>query len=712
MNKIGFKLAFMFSLTTLILLTILGSIIYFQERSNIITLNNTLSNQILNSQNSLISKWIKWKIDEVKKLAQESEITSMDTKTSIEYLKNYQTKNQMSWGYFSISDKNGNYISTIYNKTGSIANEEYFKKLLTDNEEYYISNPVKTGIDLPFFIIAVPVRNNLSTPIGILIETITLEELSSIVSDIKNGENGFGWIVDSNGVVIAYPSQSLVMTMNIQDSSKQGFKGLNEFGKKMLSNNNGEGEIILNTGVKTITFYSKIIFTPGWILCISIPKNQIDASVNKTIQTLIFWVALIMIIIILLSILFSRTIIKPLTGAVILLKNISQGEGDLTKRLPVKTKDEIGLLAEHFNDFVEKLQVIISKIKNVGNKSKDIGTVLASNSEEISATIQEISATMKSIEEKSDIYNNEINISLNSIIDIKNFLENVVKLIEVQSSSVTESSAAVEEMLASLKNITRIIDSKKQLSDSLTKIAKLGEDDMKKTTESINSISKSATVIMDMIKIINDISERTNLLAMNASIEAAHAGETGKGFAVVAGEIRKLAEATSSNSKNISITLKNILEKINTASEVSDKTGKSIQNLITGIVDVANSMTEMLSGIKEISSGSSQITESLSELIQVTDEVRTSSKDMDSRFEIIDKSMINITQLSNENLIGVEETTKGINEISIAMAELAKLGNENSENINVLESEISRFITNEKEKIQDKEINTNQDSLQ
>jgi methyl-accepting chemotaxis protein len=687
MKKIAFKLVLVFSSATAFLLIISVLFIYFQQKKNILELSNDFSNQVAYANSEIIAQLIQKEISEMRVFSRE--IKTTDFKPVLEKLKAYSENVKMRDTY-SISDLNGNY-ENIHGVKGNIADREYFQTLLYEKFEFIISNPIiSKATKKPSFVIAFVINDKESNPIGVLFKTVILEDLSDIVSNIKIGKEGYGWICDGNGLIMVHPDKTKIMTLNLLESSKSGYKGMEKIGKKMINGEYGVGEA--SVGEKEVYIvYHHIRGTPNWTLGITVPKDQVYKPVSNVLMILFYANVSILVIMIIIVLIFSRRVVAPLKDTVLILKDISEGEGDLTKRLKITTKDEIGILADHFNNFISKLAAIINQLKKIGVKSKDIGNTLAASSEEISATVVEISTTMDSVKDKIHLLNSEVKNSNTSVDEVKMFIEKVVGLIESQSASVTESSAAIEEMIASLKNITGIIETKKQLSDGLAEIAKYGEQDMKMTSESISSISKSANVIMDLIKSINDISEKTNLLAMNAAIEAAHAGESGKGFAVVAGEIRKLAEATNLNAKNISATLKNIIEMINETNRISIKTGESINKIFIGIGDVADSMSEMMHGMTEISLGSSQITESLGELISITDKVRTSSKEVDSNFEMIENSMKKVTQLSDENLTGIEETSISVNEISTSMQLLTRLGSENSDNIKLLDDEISKF---------------------
>ncbi|OHD19806.1 MAG: hypothetical protein A2086_07130 [Spirochaetes bacterium GWD1_27_9] len=375
------------------------------------------------------------------------------------------------------------------------------------------------------------------------------------------------------------------------------------------------------------------------------------------------------------------------------LNDISKGEGDLTKRIDVKRDDEIGYLSQNFNTFVEKLNSMVLELKEVVCKSIENGNLLSANSSEVSATLEQMAAIMTSIEKRLESLNIEISKSNASISEINDFLKKVDGLINNQSFVITSSSSLVKKIIESIKNIAFFTDQNKKLSEKLVGATRLGEDNMKNSLLAIEDISKSTGVILDMIKIIKNVAGQTNLLAMNASIEAAHAGEYGKGFAVVADEIRNLAEVTSDNSKNISAQLKDIMEKINKATNITKTTGTSINEIVVDITNLEGSTTEIITGIEQLSFNSQNVINSLDDLLNITEDVKISSKEMTQEMSVIKNSVGSITDMSEETSSGIKEITVGINEIANSVNALSILSISNSENINMLQSLTSKFKT-------------------
>ena len=423
-----------------------------------------------------------------------------------------------------------------------------------------------------------------------------------------------------------------------------------------------------------------------------------EERVKKAILLNVFYsiiniVILTIIISVFIFSIMNRLIIKPIKAATLMLKDIAEGKGNLTQTIDIKSNDELGELANYFNEFIYSLNIMIKSIKNIVEKSKDLSSSFAASSHQSSSALEEISRNIESINNKIFNLDQQVVLSNKASGDVKIFIAGVTDHISSQSSAITESSAAIEEMSSSINNIAQNSEEKLRITKELEEIAFSGANDMTMTIDIIKKVTDSAQVMMEMIKVINEIASQTNLLAMNAAIEAAHAGEKGKGFSVVADEIRKLAEDTSDNSKNISSSLKNVLDYIHESEETTNKTGKSFTNIVDKIKLVTSSMLEMKEGMSELAASSNQIMVSLKEIIETTTNVKDASLKMNEEVERISYSLESLENISMETKGGMQEIEIGIREVFKGAEEVSRAGLENAENIEELERLVSQFKT-------------------
>lgn len=425
-------------------------------------------------------------------------------------------------------------------------------------------------------------------------------------------------------------------------------------------------------------------------------KGILDRRANTLGIAVIVAVLLVSAVSIVAAFIFSGNIVRPLVDVADTLKGIAEGEGDLTTRLAVVRNDEIGLLSNHFNAFLAAQNRIISQIKDVTGKTRDIGSDLASSSEESATALEEISRNMESMKNKINYLDGEISKSNRLADEVKGFITRLDSLMGSQSSAVDESSAEIQGMLSSIRALAASSEAKLDSSVKLNETARVGEKMMADTIGIIKKVTDSTSIIMDLVKVIANTNRQTNILAMNASIEAAHAGGYGRGFAVVANAIRSLAESTEKSSKGISKSMRDLVRFMQVSRESIEKTGSIFTDIVTGVSDFSAGMVEMKGAMEELSLGSGKIIDSLKALVKVTDEVRNSYASVNGNIQSISKSLEQINLISNETKTGMIEVTQGVGELYTTAKLVSDTGVRNVENISELGELVEKFKVEEK----------------
>lgn len=428
-----------------------------------------------------------------------------------------------------------------------------------------------------------------------------------------------------------------------------------------------------------------------WLIAYSTYDVELSSVVTKSRNTILIIGLISALVVAGVTMLTVNLILKGLKVANVRLKDISEGDADLTQVLKVGSKDEVGQLSNSFNNFTGSLREIVQHIQDSTGQGREVAETLSANVEEISAALDEIMATITSIDQQSETLSTLAGGTSESMKSISRALETVNNQTEEETSAVEESSAAVEEMVASIRNISKMASERSEMADQLSEMARKGEDQMGTTLSDIEGISASAESIRDVVTVIDGISAQINLLAMNAAIEAAHAGDAGRGFAVVSDEIRKLAESTGTNAKSIGESVGQITERIKETAVRSRETGESIGEIVSGSADVSLTLKEILSALEELGKGTEQITEALDHLNTASHTVRDSAVKIESQSVESRESLEQVSDLSRQNHEGIEEIRRAMDEIGISVRAIIGLGTKNAEAMDSLDGEVRRF---------------------
>jgi len=428
-----------------------------------------------------------------------------------------------------------------------------------------------------------------------------------------------------------------------------------------------------------------------WTVAIGAEDKFVLREVNQMRRFTIILASIALAVAVVIIYFVLSSMITPIVKVSNTLKDISQGEGDLTHTIAVKSKDEVGDLAKYFNETLGKIKGLVILIKKQAGVLSDIGNDLSSNMTETAAAVNEITANIQSI--KGRVLNQSASVTeTNATMD--QVVENINKLnshVENQGRNVSQASSAIEEMVANINSVTNTLVNNAGNVKTLQEASEVGRTGLQDVAADIQEISRESEGLLEINAVMENIASQTNLLSMNAAIEAAHAGEAGKGFAVVADEIRKLAESSSEQSKTIGTVLKKIAESIKKITVSTDNVLTKFEAIDSGVKTVSEQEENIRNAMEEQGEGSKQILNGVSNVNEITLLVKRSSEEMlEGSKEVMHESQ-NLERITQEITGGMNEMASGASQVNVAVTHVSEISVKNSDAIDALMKEVSRF---------------------